>query len=381
MPTDLRGFLFILGIFYVLPFVFSIILPAFLVPAIFKKIIGRKKKLPSIFIFAISIIVLAFLANLFWDFFIYNKIYYEWDRVSIPYSLFWHESPSTENPNWLAEGWTKGNLFTIWLLITIGIYLISLLFAYLKNRKHKEIKRYLAILSVSAVSLLGLTIVAQFTIFSVLSLIFMRPVNLDYKENNSSCILSDAAQPRILYRNDGIGESISDSDGSNMRPAFKKNLQLSPFGSADNFSPNDATIIISWGDGYWFHCLNSDGAFKISPPKFEKDIGHNLPRSFPSWAPDSKRLIMNNNGDLTLIDLNTKTTVAIKKLVAIKDNQIDILSKNSENKYYSSPYTVGDAFWSKSGLIYYTSFEADTVHLHQFNLDTNQDSIILSKNS
>ncbi|MEN8253762.1 MAG: hypothetical protein ABFQ62_05320, partial [Patescibacteria group bacterium] len=34
-----------------------------------------------------------------------------------------------------------------------------------------------------------------------------------------------------------------------------------------------------------------------------------------------------------------------------------------------------------SGLIYYTSFEADTVHLHQFNLDTNQDSIILSKDS
>lgn len=130
-------FFFFLG----LPFIFGIGLPALVIPPLIAKIFFRQSKLPSLRPVVLSLIILGFFANILWDLTLYNHVYYEWDRLFLPYTFFSHESPHiSPHLNWYASGWNSNILDIAWASITIGIYSLSAAFWLILNRK-KEGKK------------------------------------------------------------------------------------------------------------------------------------------------------------------------------------------------------------------------------------------------
>jgi hypothetical protein len=166
--------------------------------------------------------------------------------------------------------------------------------------------------------------------------------------------------------------------GNNLHQAFKKNLQLQSQERA--VSPDGTLAAVLWQQDLWIFCVDGEGAYKIALPKFNNEIGsfYRETRSFPSWSPDSKQMIMNNNGDLLLINIVGKKVKIIKPQVAFIDNKIDITTKDHETTI--PPYEFGDAYWNANGDIYYTAFVDNTVELRQLNPSTNHDKIIKTSN-
>ncbi len=128
-------------LFYLIPFLLTVVLPAFAVPLFAMKITKSydDKLLPSLFPFSISLIILAILGNLFWEFLLYNKIYYEWDRLFLPYTFISYESPILDgSASWIAPGWSLWHLHFLWLGITFFIYILSAIIALFFARGNKE---------------------------------------------------------------------------------------------------------------------------------------------------------------------------------------------------------------------------------------------------
>ncbi|HYD35002.1 MAG TPA: hypothetical protein VD999_02955 [Vitreimonas sp.] len=370
----LSGIIFVIAIFFVLPFLVTVVLPAWLVPMIMRWVLNRQPRydLPSLKPFMLSLMGLAIAANFFWDYVIFNNIYYEWDRIFLPYTFLWHETPSLGmGPNWLADGWELKHLFAAWLLITVAIYVTSALIAAYRARHHHHRVRYHKILigSVLLLSLASLTLPP--VVMRGIALLWNGPANLNYEEVNVSCRPSEAPQPRVLFTN-GQEEWVTELDGSHQRPAFDKHLQLRSI--SDYLSPDDSMAAILWGQDLWIYCLNTEGALKISLPVFDKLYGPGAPRSFPSWSPDGTEMAMNNKGDLLLINLASKTTQVLKAQIAWRDNHVDLRSKNRDKML--APYEYGDAYWSRDNFIYYTRFEGDTVKLNKLNPTTNEEQTV-----
>lgn len=371
--TNTYALVLMISLFYVLPFLLAIVLPSCVIPFLVKRILNKKKvKLPSLKPFIISLIFLASTANLFWERDLFNKVYYEWDRIFLPYTFFSHEAPLLDgNASWIAQGWKNWHLDIIWLFLTVIIYLTSAGFAYIRHRKDIQAKLYRKILMGSVFALTIASLLLSQLGLKGLGLLVNAPSNLNYKEVNVPCTKSPFSGPRILYAG-SQAEWTSDLKGKNLKQAFKKHLQL--MARENILSTNGASVSILWDNNIWIHCVNSDGAFKINLPKAINEAGINAPRSIPVWAPDSKQLIMNNNGDLLLINLIDKTTKVLKQKVALRDNHIDITSKNRDQMI--PPFEYGDAYWNVNGTIYYTSFSDNLVSLHQFNPISNEDKPI-----
>jgi len=367
------GSLSMIVLFYILPFLLAVVLPAWGIPTLIQRILNKKReKLPSLFPFIFSLVVLAFFTNLFWEFALFNKVYYEWDRVFLPYTFFWHESPALDgSSNWIATGWKLWHLHAIWLSLTVLIYLISATLSYWKNRTSPGIKSHRNVLLVSLASLLLITLIIPQFIFKGLGLLWGPTSNLNYQEVSVACTPSKTSTPKIFYTGDQ-SEWISDLNGNNLRQAFKKHLRLK--GTSGSLSPDGSMAAILRGQDLWIYCVNSNGAYKISLPNFQKETGNYEPRSFPSWSPDSKQMVMNNHGDLLLINLAQKKASILKPQVALRDNGIDITSKDRD--IMAPPFEFGDAYWSSNGMIYYTAFNGDTVSLRQLDMAMNEDSIV-----
>lgn len=365
-------------LFYVFPFLLAVVLPAWAIPSIIKRILNRKKeKVPSLLPFILSLIFLAFLAILFWEFVMFNRIYYEWDHFSLSYTFFSHESPVLDgSPSWIARGWKLWHIYIVWLILTIAIYVTSAIFAYWRNRAGNNLKLYRKILLSSVITLTIISLILP-QLFSIgIRFFWPVPSNIDYKEVNMACTSSGIQGKKIFYTEDQ-DEWISDLSGGNLRKAFKKHLELRSTRGA--LSPDSTMAAFLWGPDLWVYCLNSDGAFKISLPKLEKEEGMNELRSSPSWSPDNKKMVMNNHGDLLFIDLTKKTTSVLKQKVALRDNNIDITAKNRD--FRIRPFEFGDAYWSPDGIIYYTAFNGDSVSLHKFNPQIKEDKIITKGNN
>jgi hypothetical protein len=372
------GILFEIAVFYSLPFLLAVVLPAWGIPSIIKRILNRKsEKLPSLLPFTLSLVFLAFLAILLWEFVMFNRVYYEWDHFGLPYTFFWHASPVSDgSPNWIARGWKTWYLYVIWLMLTIAIYVISAIFAYWKNRASKHLKLYRNILLGSVISLTIISLILPQLVSKGIGFFWRVPSNIDYQEVNMACTSSSIPGKKIFYTGDQ-DEWISDLTGGNLRHAFKKHLQLRA--SRGALSHDGTMAAILWGPDLWVYCLNSDGAFKISLPKFENEEGMNELRSSPSWSPDNKKMVMNNHGDLLLIDLTKKTTSVLKHKMSLRDNNVDLTAKNRD---FGIPlFEFGDAYWSPDGIIYYTAFNGDSVSLHKFNPQVKEDKVITKSNN
>ncbi|MEX0896042.1 MAG: hypothetical protein WDZ94_03825 [Patescibacteria group bacterium] len=368
----LYGSISIIVIFYILPFILAVLLPAWLLPQLVARFINRQKlPIPSLLLFTVSLVVLAIFANLFWEFALFNRIYHEWDRTFLPYTFFWHESPSLYGSSWIATHWKQWHLYAIWLVLTELIYISAAFLAYFKRSGVENTKLFRKILVASVIALTILSIVIPQFIFAGMKYLFSDTYNIDYKQVDVACTPSASTEPKIIYTGTQ-NEWISDISGQNLQQAFKKNLQLNR--SQDVLSPDGTMAVIIWEKDLWIHCVHSDGAFKIELPKPEQEVGHYQSGSFPSWSPDSQQMVINNAGDVLLVDLTHKTTEVLKETVAIRDNKVDITAKDRD--VMIPPFEFGDADWSPSGTIYYTSFNGDEVRLHELNPKTNKNEIV-----
>jgi hypothetical protein len=136
LVLTLIGFL----IFDVIPFVLMVVLPSVVIPlaVLFFSKYKIRRNISAIVYLSLCLIILGLLGNFFWDNFIYKHIYYEWDRLILPFTFVIHESPLTDNTgSWIAKGYTQKSLDFIWLGITLSIYLLSGIISLLINIKNR----------------------------------------------------------------------------------------------------------------------------------------------------------------------------------------------------------------------------------------------------
>lgn len=148
-------------LFNLIPFIFFVALPAFTIPIIIQFITHSKYQGKSLLIFSISIVILSFIANLLWNTFIFNKVYYEWDRIILPFTLFTHESPLLDgNGTWIADEWTLQGLHYLWFCIVLIIYTLSAVISLLfKEKSHNDATKlillsYITLLLISSLGLI-----------------------------------------------------------------------------------------------------------------------------------------------------------------------------------------------------------------------------------
>lgn len=85
----LPGIVMVVVLFYVLPVILTVALPAWVIPHLAARVLNRKKeKIPSLWPFILNLILLAIAANIFWEMAIFDHVYHEWDRTIAPYSFF-----------------------------------------------------------------------------------------------------------------------------------------------------------------------------------------------------------------------------------------------------------------------------------------------------
>lgn len=146
-----------------IPFLVTTVVPGLFIPTIVSKLFLRNRKdehfnfLP----FAISLSVLSIVAILFWEFGLFNHVYYEWDRFFYPYNFFFFEFPILNSLiNWLASGWTLWHLYLIWLATTFGIYIVTFFVCFSFSRKYKNSYLYRKVILISISPFILLTLVA-----------------------------------------------------------------------------------------------------------------------------------------------------------------------------------------------------------------------------
>lgn len=102
----------LIGLFVIIPIGLGILLPIFIALFISKKFFAKGLQWKAFTPLVIIVLSLTVFANFIWQIFVFNKIYYEWDRISfIPFTLTSHESPLLNGMGtWIAPGWTLNSL-------------------------------------------------------------------------------------------------------------------------------------------------------------------------------------------------------------------------------------------------------------------------------
>lgn len=148
-------------LFYFVPYLITILLPAIFIP----KIISKRLKLKEInyshlLPFILPLTILPILANLVWEITLYNHVYYEWDRIFLPYDFFFYERPLIDGSgSWIAKGWTQWHLFLIWLAITCFIYFIAFAIPQLVTKKTGK-QNYLKVIRPSLLPFMVITCIS-----------------------------------------------------------------------------------------------------------------------------------------------------------------------------------------------------------------------------
>src|SRR5258708_16257152 len=161
------------GMFYVVPFILSVILPAFFIPRLALRVCKVHPETKVLRTFAILLIVGALLGIVIWEKAIFDVLYHEWDRGFLSYSFMYHEVPAVGGDavlqgaklqgqgSWILANVGYPGLTFIWFLMTYTIYFLAgLITAALHAKKHPRSK--VILVSVGAMCLFSLPFVIGF---------------------------------------------------------------------------------------------------------------------------------------------------------------------------------------------------------------------------
>lgn len=155
---------------YTVFFLLAVILPAVTVTFLVRTFTEPPKvRFSSLFPFIIALTISAVIANVLWETFIFNHIYYEWDRFILPYTFLGHEAPVIDfTSSWLADGWTHIGLRFLWLIISLVVYTVSGIAGiyYCRHEKLLIKLREIVVHSVIVLSLISLLIFLVWLPFS-----------------------------------------------------------------------------------------------------------------------------------------------------------------------------------------------------------------------
>lgn len=223
---SLLGILILELLFKIFPLAITTIIPAFILTFIFRKLTtNQNKPLPSFKPFALSLTILAIIGNIVWEVFVFNNVYYEWDRFLLPYSFFFHEKPSLfpGGASWIASEWTLQSLNWIWLSLTFSIYIISILIALYYGKGRVNYSQYKKIIFLSIV---------PFITLSLIGLIYLSPTSETKLANQATVVGTENWK---TYTNTKNGYSLKYPSTwtatEHGAPAFGADVTLLPSGS------------------------------------------------------------------------------------------------------------------------------------------------------
>lgn len=348
-----------------------VILPLVLVLGLIRILIARyipfKKFLP----YFIFVILFTLGANILWEIAVFNKLYYEWDRLGPPITLLTQELPYLDgSSSWIAEGWTIVGLHIVWLAALFCIYTLSIIATifWLKNKNYKITRTYLAVIIGTSFVLLLFPIL----ILSLPGKTTVTPQYLQRKEVLTPC-KKPTEQNRILYKGHE-GDYISAIDGENLTKIWERDS--SGYYSYGTVSPDGSMVAYIEHDGLWIRCVDTDGQYKIS---FDgqningKDYNPGSLFGRISWSSDSTQIVFNYAGDLIIVNAISRQKTEIYSNVAFKNNGIYPYGKKPANV---AIFQIGTAFWTPNGDIFYSKFAAREVELRKLSLKNKRDELI-----
>ena len=107
---------------------------------------------PSFLPFWLTVVVLVQIVNWVWANIFNGKLFYEWDTLFIQYSLTYYQAPVLDSsPSWIAPGLTLWHLYLLFVIITIGIYLIAMFISLIINKGNKHYKEYKEVFKISVI--------------------------------------------------------------------------------------------------------------------------------------------------------------------------------------------------------------------------------------
>lgn len=370
-------FFSILAVFFLplflLAFLFGfVILPLVLVLGLIRILIARHIPFKKFLPYVIFVILFILGANVLWEIAVFNKLYYEWDRISPPVSLIIQELPYLDgSSSWIAEGWTIFGLHILWLVVLFCIYTLSIIATvlWLRNKNYKITKSYLAVVvSTSFVLLLFPIIILSVPKTAV------TPQYVDRKEAFTPC-KKPTEQNRILYRGQK-NDYISSINGENLRKIWE--YDASSGYSYGVIAPDRSMVAYQEPDGLWIRCVDTDGQYKISFDGRNINGKEYSPRSLfagLSWSPDSTQIVVNYAGDLIVVDVINRQKTEIYSNVAFKNNGINPYGKKPTNV---AIFQIGTAFWAPNGDIFYSKFTEEEVELRKLSLKNKKDELIFT---
>ncbi|MBI5619722.1 hypothetical protein HY950_02055 [Candidatus Gottesmanbacteria bacterium] len=380
----LGNIMFFLSFFFIVISLVGAILPPLFSLFISKRFFGRKLPWRIFLPYIALLFALLAVANGVWNRFVFNRLYYEWDRVLIiPFHFLGHEAPTLDNffPNWIASGWTKTQLSALYVFILALLLGTTTLVAVVLFRRflHSEHRAaYTKTVAASSVLLFVLP-VSLWLIAYLLRWMPMRAFKPLHTEILSECPLP-SEKNRILYGGDRA-DYISSGGGSNRTRIWDKTASGVSWGIP---SPDGSKIAYFEDDGLWVRCTASSGQYRIALETKKINEGTYPPNTIsspPSWSPDSTWVVFNLAGDLIGVDTS-------------RSRQVKTFVKNAAFKNYGySPihprpqgttiFSIGTAQWGKDGHIYYTKFSdapftGTRVDLMKYTPDTGQSDLLLS---
>lgn len=206
------------------------------------------------------------------------------------------------------------------------------------------------------------------------------------KEVQGICPVKAQGTTQIFYQDKNGNQNVdfvTDEKGQGQRIIVENDYPNSIHRNPRNLSPDGSMLIYPFGNDLWIKCINSNSNFKIFFPSTHRtqttDASGDtfILKSYPSWSPDSKKLVFNYDGDLIIFDVVTHATSIFKPQISLHDNHLNLSDPNQKNR---APLEIGDAIWLGNNKILYTAFQQNPVTVHSYDVSTGNDIVLKTFN-
>lgn len=376
------GIILFLSIFIILIPLATVILPPLFSLFISKLFFGKKLPWKIFLPYVVLLFALLAITNGAWDKFVFNRLYYEWDRffLSVPFHFLGHEAPhlSSATPDWIAYGWTIAKLHAVYFLMLALLLGVTSFVAVFLSRWFTALQHrpaYTKTVVASSSILLVLPALMWLTSY----LLWLAPKRAFHEEILSACT-APSEKNRILYGGDRA-DYLSSADGTKRIKIWDKRGSGTSSGIP---SPDGSKIAYFEDDGLWIRCTDSPGQYRIPFKTKTVNEAEYTPQTIssdPSWSADSAHVVFNYAGDVVVANtsLNQHVTTLVKN-AAFKNYGYSPIHPRPQG---TAIFSIGSAVWGNDGHIYYTKFSdapftGTRVELMKYALDTGNSVLLLS---
>jgi hypothetical protein len=262
------------------------------------------------------------------------------------------------------------NFITQVFYVSVIAFLLGLIVFFINLYKIQKAKKKLGLgVFFNVVLIIPLLIIAFNLIHSQLVL---------PREISGNCPAESQGSTQIFYEK-GSKDLVTDLTGQNPKILTENDYPNTNHRNPRSVSPDGSMLMYSWNNQLWVKCVNGNGNFQIKFPDTHRTQYENaywgtvVLNSYPSWSPDSKKLVFNYDSDLVVFDVATRTNSILKPQVSLHDNHLNVSDPAQKNRL---PQEIGDAIWLGNNTILYTAFQQSPVIVHQYEVATGKDTVL-----